>query len=205
MEYFFRRFVTDNNQLIDNCTLSYDQFKKMMIDLEFDFESEQLEELYCFLDENNDFLITIQEFKNKIFESRIDIEKALRSIRRAIIESEFDIEEALKSKDVNKKGTVAYQVWAKLLKQHEVDIKPVELEAIFKYFSQNAEKELDYVYIFYMQSSVFDLFFIDNLSMRWSISNLISVTFKRKCLRCARSTRLNQINCLSYLTRRRMV
>ena len=60
--------------------------------------------------------MSIKELEQKIFDCRIDIDKALRNIRRAIVRAEFDIEESLKSKDVNKKGTISFSVWSKLIK-----------------------------------------------------------------------------------------
>lgn len=108
----------------------------MTSDLGLGFDNSQNEELFCFLDEDNTFTITIKELESKIFDCRIDIEKALRNIRRAIVRAEFDIEEALKAKDINKLGTIPFSIWSKLLKQYEVEIKPVESEAIFRYFSK---------------------------------------------------------------------
>lgn len=117
----------------------------MIRDIGFYFDQNQVEELFCYIDENKDFFISIEEFKNKIFECKIDINRTLRNIRRAIIHAEFDIEEALKSKDIHKTGTVPYHVWVKLLKQYGVEIRPIEMEAIFKFYSNNEEKELDYM------------------------------------------------------------
>ncbi|EAS04958.2 EF hand protein (macronuclear) [Tetrahymena thermophila SB210] len=158
MEYFFKRYVMDQQQYIENSIMNFEQFKKMMRDLSFHFDQGQLEELFCYLDENKDFTISIDEFKSKIFECKIDINKALRGIRRAIIQAEFDIEEAMKSRDIHKTGTIPYHVWVKLLKQYGVEIKPIEMEAIFKFFSNNKEKELDYIaFINGMISQVFNI------------------------------------------------
>lgn len=85
------------------------------------------------------------------------MEKAIRNIRRAIVRAEFDVEEALKAKDVNKRGTVPFNVWSKILKQYDVEIKPIEMEAIFKFYSvvtssnQGDEEEMDYQYLFIYQ------------------------------------------------------
>lgn len=89
--------------------------------------------------------ITVEELKRKIFDCEIDIEKTLRTMRRAIIKAELDIEEAFKSKDPSRTGTVPFPVWIKILKAYNVEVKPVEIEAIFKNFSDNSETELDYV------------------------------------------------------------
>ncbi|KAL4481140.1 hypothetical protein ABPG72_015095 [Tetrahymena utriculariae] len=158
MEYFFKRYVMDQQQYIENSIMNFEQFKKMMRDIGFHFEQGQLEELFCYLDENKDFQISIEEFKSKIFECKIDINKALRGIRRAVVQAEFDIEEAMKSRDIHKTGTIPYHVWVKLLKQYGVEIKPIEMEAIFKFFSNNKEKELDYIaFINGMISQVFNI------------------------------------------------
>lgn len=83
LEDFFKKFSSKSDEWNEQ------ELKRAMLKIGFEFEDDQVDELFNIIDANRRGCITMEDFEKSIMEQNIDINGVLRKLRRQIVKKEI--------------------------------------------------------------------------------------------------------------------
>ncbi|KAL4486335.1 hypothetical protein ABPG72_007121 [Tetrahymena utriculariae] len=104
--------------------------------LKLDFNMDQLDELFSFLDKNGDGIISYDEFYDAIEKAEVSLFQLLKRMRREFVKAKCDIAKELANRSFGR-DTVGFGDFKDCIQQFKVEVKPFEFDALYKKYGKN--------------------------------------------------------------------